>query len=702
MPNDPYNGNNDPYDQEQMEANQRRAVLLNLLRGRWHWAVLLAVVLATVGGYLGYNSQEDVYNARSYIDFKYDYSNIPINITDLSLYEPYVNFVNGERRKLKSLEVIENAFSQPEWQEHLSSRPDHLDEVTISDFAGSIDVSSPDKNETIVFVSVDNEHPATARAGLNSLLEAYRELQRQETTDQYGESLRMLTDRKAELEKERAGIDAQIKQALPDESADGLRTRRQIFETLLTNFEFELNEIDLILKPFHNLRENADPATIQELMLQDPKMVELLESKEAIEQRLVTMREVYGWGEENRAVQQERRRLALIDRDIAELEDEWSRDPAQLVEERLPARIEEIMAKRQVILEKVEELNAKVADLTTKLNSVAALERRRADNKESITSTEDKIRNFKASQELLAQENISRIEIGPPAATPTEPWNADKRKQMAGVGAIAGFFLGFGLVMAVGLMDRRLRHVEDTTAGLPDTNVLGILPTLPASLKDPEDAETAAHCVHHIRTLLQIGGSNRVFSITSPAAGSGKSSLATALGMSFAASGVRTLVIDCDLVGAGLSRRMGTVVHEPLDAVIRRHNLLDQADLAGALTQATASARPLDQLLLEQGLMGQDQLDTAIRLQRDTALGVLDACSPSRLRSCVAATDVDNFFILPVGRAKPSDASKLSPAAIRELVRQAREAFDIVLIDTGPVLGSLEASIAAAEADATI
>ena len=39
---------------------------------------------------------------------------------------------------------------------------------------------------------------------------------------------------------------------------------------------------------------------------------------------------------------------------------------------------------------------------------------------------------------------------------------------------------------------------------------------------------------------------------------------------------------------------------------------------------------------------------------------------------------------------------------MRELIRQAREAFDIVLIDTGPVLGSLEASIAAAESDATV
>jgi Mrp family chromosome partitioning ATPase len=50
----------------------------------------------------------------------------------------------------------------------------------------------------------------------------------------------------------------------------------------------------------------------------------------------------------------------------------------------------------------------------------------------------------------------------------------------------------------------------------------------------------------------------------------------------------------------------------------------------------------------------------------------------------------------------PADVSKLSPAIIASILDQARQNFDIVLIDTGPVPGSLEASVAAAAADGVV
>lgn len=703
MREDPYNVSNDPFVQnEQGEVNQRRTMLLSLLRGRWHWAILLAVLLATAGGYLGYNSQPDMYQAQSFIDIKLGYTDSPIEIKDPSLYEPYVNFVNGEMRRLRSLEVLENAMGQPEWQEHLATRSDDLPEVTLDDFSSSINFSEPGKNETILYVRYEDTDPNTARAGLNALLAAYDENQEEDQSTVMRDNVRILTDRLRELEVEKSSIEQQIKQVIPDDSVDNIRQRRNILQSQLFSFESRLDDIDLILKPFLDLQQNASSDSIREIMLRDPQMQELLGRKAELDQLIAHYIEVLNYGDSNRLVVQTRKQLAQVDRRISELEASWLENGDAEIQRKLPQAIVELQAQRKVVLEKVEELSQKTADLSTKLGAIAELERKREETYNRIISAKDQIDKLNLSIELLGKGDASRIEVGPPASTPSTPWNAGKRRQMAGVGAIGGFFVGFGMVMMVGLLDRRLRHVSDTAAGMPDTNVLGILPTLPANLTDPEDAETAAHCVHHIRTLLQIGGSNRVFSITSPAAGSGKSSLATALGMSFAASGTRTLVIDCDLVGAGLSRRMGTVVHEPLDVVIRRHGMIDEASLARALTISTSTERPLDEVLVSEGLMDEEQIESAIRLQRDTALGVLDACSPSRLRSCVAVTGIENFYILPVGKARPSDASRLSPAAIREMVRQAREAFDIVLIDTGPVLGSLEASIAAAEADATI
>jgi capsular exopolysaccharide synthesis family protein len=177
--------------------------------------------------------------------------------------------------------------------------------------------------------------------------------------------------------------------------------------------------------------------------------------------------------------------------------------------------------------------------------------------------------------------------------------------------------------------------------------LLGILPNLPDRLTDPEQAATAAHCVHQIRTMLQIGTNPddpQVYAVTSAAAGDGKTSLCLALGLSFAASGSRTLLIDCDLVGAGLTARLDMV--------------------------------------------GPD--------------GVLEAMADRSLLQHIRTTDIADLAILPVGMAQAHHAGMFSPAALRKLVTEAKKHFEIVLIDTGPILGSIEATPVCAAADAVI
>ena len=90
--------------------------------------------------------------------------------------------------------------------------------------------------------------------------------------------------------------------------------------------------------------------------------------------------------------------------------------------------------------------------------------------------------------------------------------------------------------------------------------------------------------------MLQINNSvmrdKRAFSVTSASSGDGKTSLTLALGLSFAASGSRTLLIDSDLVGAGLTARLGMNGPEGILEAMTTGNLLeyvkqtDVADLA--------------------------------------------------------------------------------------------------------------------------
>jgi capsular exopolysaccharide synthesis family protein len=148
-----------------------------------------------------------------------------------------------------------------------------------------------------------------------------------------------------------------------------------------------------------------------------------------------------------------------------------------------------------------------------------------------------------------------------------------------------------------------------------------------------------------VRTLLQINGpQRRVYAVTSASSGDGKTSLVLSLGLSFAASGSRVLLIDADLIGAGLTARIGVRAEE----------------------------------------------------------GVLEAMVAGDISHYVHATDAENLAILPVGRASRRFPGTIAPVAVQRLIADARKRFDIILIDTGPILGSIEASGVAAAADGVV
>ena len=117
-----------------------------------------------------------------------------------------------------------------------------------------------------------------------------------------------------------------------------------------------------------------------------------------------------------------------------------------------------------------------------------------------------------------------------------------------------------------------------------------------------------------------------------------------ALGLSFAACGSRTLLIDCDLIGAGLTRRLG--------------------------------------------------------VQSET--GILEAALNRSVLENIRTTEITDVAILPVGSSGALHASTLSPNALRRIISEAKKHFDVILIDTGPILGSIEASLVATVADGIV
>jgi Mrp family chromosome partitioning ATPase len=252
--------------------------------------------------------------------------------------------------------------------------------------------------------------------------------------------------------------------------------------------------------------------------------------------------------------------------------------------------------------------------------------------------------------------------------------------------------------MLLGASDRRHRYVEDAVEVLKRQPLLGVVPNMSRKNDDPAQAAIAAMGVNQIRAMLQLGAlaeQRRTFAITSGSAGEGKTSLSVALGMSFAHSGTRTLLIDFDLVGRSLSARCDRIHRERIGELLVRSGAITPAQLREAVDAAGERRTRLGEVLVSLGHLTQECLDESLQRQASTAVGLPDALEGAPLSRCVVTVGQGpkSLSILPGGFATAQYISSVSPLKLRELLQRAKREYDVVLVDTGPLPGSLEAAI---------
>jgi Mrp family chromosome partitioning ATPase len=449
------------------------------------------------------------------------------------------------------------------------------------------------------------------------------------------------------------------------------------------------------------------------------------------------------------------------EREVRRYADWWERkngtttstNPNAIAE--LQAELDSVVVQKEVVSEKTRELGKKV-------QSIESLMTDQEENLEKLAETKSRI------EHLTVESAISgRLAIISHPEVPSKPAK-DLRIPIAGAGAVGGVVLGFAIILLIGLLRQRFRHIEDVTEGLDKYRMLGVVPELPENLKDAEHSEISALCLHQIRALLQLeprGDGGQVFSVTSPCPRDGKSTLTLALGLSFAAAGSRVLVVDCDLIGRGLSTQIHRMIRgnvsevlnpnraddrralesgldelRRLDAIVgllnrarRSHQMNGSDEIANLLrlseeneklgeatvqnlvfladreAEAGGSGR-LWQALEEKARTMREGSSTALVTKGSQSLGLMDVIDGTDLEVAVANTGVPNLCFLPPGTSlqpepdgtPPAALARLSPRTVAKVIDLARRHFDAVVVDTGPMPGSLEASVLATQVDAVI
>jgi capsular exopolysaccharide synthesis family protein len=258
------------------------------------------------------------------------------------------------------------------------------------------------------------------------------------------------------------------------------------------------------------------------------------------------------------------------------------------------------------------------------------------------------------SKETNAQEGLQMADarIASPAEPPTRPTSPKKAVNFA-LGLLLAFGGGAAAVFLAENLDGALRTANEIESRL-HVRSIGAIPLLPRSARQDmsryvvdKPFSSFAEAFRNLRTSLKFASEEevKVVAVTSALPGEGKTLTTTSLARSTAQSGSRVLLIDADLRRRMLTASLGL---------------------------------PVPKGLVEH-LNGEVSLKDAV---------ITDEVSGAHL---LLLSDADH----------PSSDILSGPAFVR-LLDEAREAYDLVLIDTAPVLAVAESRVVAALSDTTI
>jgi Mrp family chromosome partitioning ATPase/uncharacterized protein involved in exopolysaccharide biosynthesis len=620
------------------------------LRGRWRWAVLLGVVLATLLGIAGYRSTEPRYESVGMVQMISKINPVLESIPELQLPQART-FIATHVQLMQGRRVLEAALDNEELRKLNWPRG----ESGIARLEDGLFVDS-DRETELIYVKFESDNAQVAQAAVNAIIQSYYEIWGTEGMGQVQQTMNSLKEEEARLLRDLRSNGLEIQQILSKHATTDIRALHEMKISKLDELDDTVARAERLLarkeaaaSPDQQPAPELEPTAL-ELEAFDPKLGQYRETLDHETSNLEYLRTRYP--ETSRQVQRAIQNIEVAQRlygeQLEKARSEWqargTNVPSVGVDDTLAA------LPPQVLRDEIQSMTTQAAALREEARQLG-LEAERLKglefDKDRLTADVERVRDRMRGIELERPEQQNRIVVAQEGGRPGAP-TRDSRMKRALAGAALGLLSSFGLFFLIGSIDRRAFGTKQLRIETGfDARCLGVLPDLSASVANPESADVAAHCVHQIRNQIEAfrdQASGYILAVTSPFQGDGKTSIVMALGWSYAAAGYKTIVVDCDLVGRSLTRQLGMMGCDGLKEVLQSHQVNGQ----------------------------------------------------------VSALSVRHLSALPCG----TDA-RFGPEAVRrvDLERvfdQLRNDFEMIIVDTGPMLGSLESTPVAAAADGVI
>ena len=240
--------------------------------------------------------------------------------------------------------------------------------------------------------------------------------------------------------------------------------------------------------------------------------------------------------------------------------------------------------------------------------------------------------------DIAASIRSNNVTVVDQASAPQDPVRPQKRRS-ALAGLLVGLLLGLGLVLVRDYLGNTIRDPEEIERYL-HLDLLAAVPRYEA-----ENDSLATEAYQNLRTALLFARRDdrgQVVLVTGTAPQEGKTTTIVNLARLLAASGEKTVVVDCDLRRAQMHQRLG-LTREP------------------GFTDFFVRHEPLSALL------------------RPTA--------------------TSNLFVLTAGPLPPNPPALLARKSLGDLLEELKRDFDWVLVDSPPLASVTDALLLARHAD---
>lgn len=244
-----------------------------------------------------------------------------------------------------------------------------------------------------------------------------------------------------------------------------------------------------------------------------------------------------------------------------------------------------------------------------------------------------------------------KLSVVDAAPLPTSPVSPQPVRNL-GLAAVLGLLLGLGLAVLREMLDTSIKNATDIESATPAPLMAGFNFD-PVAVSRPLITELDSHAprVEAFRVLrtnlafVDVDNDSKVFAVSSSVPGEGKTTTATNLAITMALAGHRVLMVDGDM---------------------RRPQVAGAFDLEPQVGLTTV------------------------------LIGAID------LEEALQDGPVDSMWVLTSGTIPPNPSELLQSQAMRELLDRARKEFDVIVIDTPPLLPVTDAALIAAQADGAL